>query len=136
DGNDFLAVVAVSRWAVERARNNLGPTLIEWVRYRAGPHSTSDDPSNYHPAAYWPRFPSGAPIARLKQHLIRLGRWSEEEHQVTQKQYEAEVVAAQKEAESHGSLLTGQTSSVATMFEDVYAEMPWHLRRQRQQLGV
>jgi len=45
DGNDFLAVYAVSRWAAERARRNLGATLIEWVTYRAGPHSTSDDPS-------------------------------------------------------------------------------------------
>src|SRR5690554_1395266 len=136
DGNDFLAVYAVSRWAVERARRNLGPTLIEWVTYRAGPHSTSDDPSKYRPADDWSRFPLGDPIDRLKKHLIRIGHWSEEEHKSTQKQYEAEVIAAQKEAESHGSLLTGQTSSVATMFEDVYAEMPWHLRRQRQQLGV
>ena len=38
------------RWAVERARSNLGPTLIEWVTYRAAPHSTSDDPSKYRPA--------------------------------------------------------------------------------------
>src|SRR5450756_2058826 len=45
DGNDFLAVYAASSWAAERARRNLGPTLIEWVTYRAGPHSTSDDPS-------------------------------------------------------------------------------------------
>ncbi|HMT17551.1 MAG TPA: 3-methyl-2-oxobutanoate dehydrogenase (2-methylpropanoyl-transferring) subunit alpha, partial [Ottowia sp.] len=45
DGNDFLAVYAASQWAAERARNNCGPTLIEWETYRAGPHSTSDDPS-------------------------------------------------------------------------------------------
>src|SRR5690606_7411587 len=97
DGNDFLAVVAVSRWAIERARNNLGPTLIEWVSYRAGPHSTSDDPSKYRPADDWSRFPLGDPIERLKQHLIRIGHWSEAEHQATQKECEAEVIAAQKE---------------------------------------
>lgn len=136
DGNDFLAVHAVSKWAVERARSNLGPTLIEWVSYRAGPHSTSDDPSKYRPADDWARFPLGDPIDRLKQHLIGIGAWSEEEHQRTQKEYEAEVLAAQKMAESHGTLATGQTSSVATMFEDVYKDMPWHLRRQRQKLGV
>ena len=50
DGNDFIAVYAASAWAAERARRNLGPTLIEWVTYRAGPHSTSDDPSKYRPA--------------------------------------------------------------------------------------
>ena len=49
DGNDYLAVYAVSLWAAERARANLGPTLIEWVTYRAGAHSTSDDPSKYRP---------------------------------------------------------------------------------------
>ncbi|MGB6104761.1 MAG: 3-methyl-2-oxobutanoate dehydrogenase (2-methylpropanoyl-transferring) subunit alpha [Pusillimonas sp.] len=136
DGNDFLAVHAASRWAVERARGNLGPTLIEWVTYRAGPHSTSDDPSKYRPADDWARFPLGDPINRLKQHLIGIGAWSDDEHHRTQKELEAEVIAAQKQAESHGTLATGQTSSVATMFEDVYKDMPWHLRRQRQQLGV
>ena len=49
DGNDFIAVHQVSRWAIERARRNLGPTLIEWVTYRVAPHSTSDDPSKYRP---------------------------------------------------------------------------------------
>ena len=57
DGNDFLAVYAASRWAAERARRNLGPTLIEWVTYRAGPHSTSDDPSKYRPGDDWNHFP-------------------------------------------------------------------------------
>ncbi|NYT60741.1 3-methyl-2-oxobutanoate dehydrogenase (2-methylpropanoyl-transferring) subunit alpha [Alcaligenaceae bacterium] len=136
DGNDFLAIYAASQWAIERARSNLGPTLIEWVTYRAGAHSTSDDPSKYRPADDWARFPLGDPINRLKQHLINIGQWSEQEQQDTQKAYEAEVIAAQKKAESHGTLATGKTSSVATMFEDVYKDMPWHLRRQRQQLGV
>ncbi|MDO9414547.1 3-methyl-2-oxobutanoate dehydrogenase (2-methylpropanoyl-transferring) subunit alpha, partial [Pararhizobium sp.] len=80
DGNDFIAVYAASAWAAERARRNLGPTLIEWVTYRAGPHSTSDDPSKYRPADDWSHFPLGDPIARLKQHLIKIGQWSDEEH--------------------------------------------------------
>ncbi len=73
DGNDFLAVYAASSWAAERARANLGPTLIEWVTYRAGAHSTSDDPNRYRPADDWQRFPLGDPVERLKQHLIGLG---------------------------------------------------------------
>ncbi|OGA31586.1 MAG: 2-oxoisovalerate dehydrogenase [Betaproteobacteria bacterium RIFCSPLOWO2_12_FULL_64_23] len=136
DGNDFLAVYAASRWAAERARSNLGPTLIEWVTYRAGAHSTSDDPSKYRPADDWAHFPLGDPIARLKQHLIGIGAWSEKEHEDTQKQLEAELAAAQKEAESYGSLADGHVHSAASMFEDVYKDMPEHLRRQRQQLGV
>lgn len=136
DGNDFLAVYAASRWAAERARNNLGPTLIEWVTYRAGGHSTSDDPSKYRPADDWKYFPLGDPVERLKQHLIGLGAWSGEEHQSVQKELEAEVAAALKEAESYGSLADGHVHSAAEMFEDVYEEMPEHLRRQRQELGV
>jgi len=136
DGNDFLAVYAASCWAAERARNNLGPTLIEWVTYRAGPHSTSDDPSRYRPADDWSRFPLGDPIARLRQHLTKLGAWSDEEHERVQAELEAEVLAAQKEAEQYGTLADGRVPSAASMFEDVYKDMPEHLRRQRQQLGV
>ena len=136
DGNDFLAVYAASCWAAERARNNLGPTLIEWVTYRAGPHSTSDDPSRYRPADDWSRFPLGDPVARLRQHLTKIGAWSDAEHERVQAELEAEVLAAQKEAEQYGTLADGRVPSAASMFEDVYKDMPEHLRRQRQQLGV
>jgi 2-oxoisovalerate dehydrogenase E1 component alpha subunit len=134
DGNDFLAVYAASRWAAERARSNLGPTLIEWITYRAGAHSTSDDPSRYRPADDWAHFPLGDPIARLKQHLMVLGAWSEEEHEATQKELQAQVAAALKEAERYGSMADGHVADAASMFEDVYKDMPEHLRRQRDEL--
>ncbi|HYP31249.1 MAG TPA: 3-methyl-2-oxobutanoate dehydrogenase (2-methylpropanoyl-transferring) subunit alpha, partial [Burkholderiaceae bacterium] len=133
DGNDFLAVYAASRWAAERARRNLGPTLIEWVTYRAGPHSTSDDPSKYRPADDATRFPLGDPIARLKQHLIGLGAWSEAEHEKARAEIEAQVAEAQKEAERSGTLLDGHIPPLASMFEDVYRDMPRHLREQLKQ---
>ena len=136
DGNDFLAVYAASQWALERARRNLGPTLIEWVTYRAGPHSTSDDPSKYRPANDPARFPLGDPIARLKQHLIKLGVWSDAEHDAAHKEVETEVATAQTEAERFGTLADGMVRSPAEMFEDVYKVMPEHLRRQRQELGI
>ena len=134
DGNDFLAVYAASKWAAERARSNLGPTLIEWVTYRAGPHSTSDDPSKYRPADDWAHFPLGDPIARLKKHLIVKGIWSEKEHEQLQAELEAEIAAAQREAESFGTLLDGHIPGAASMFEDVYKTMPPHLRTQLAQL--
>ncbi|HJV69937.1 thiamine pyrophosphate-dependent enzyme [Ideonella sp.] len=130
DGNDFLAVLAASRWAAERARNNLGPTMIEWITYRAGAHSTSDDPTRYRPAGDWQAFPLGDPIARLKRHLIVLGAWSEEEHAAAQREVETEVAAAQKEAEAFGTLHDGHIPPIESMFEDVYKEMPPHLRAQ------
>ncbi len=136
DGNDFLAVYAATEWAATRARNNQGATLIELYTYRVEGHSTSDDPSRYRPSDEGKAWPLGDPIERLKKHLIVLGEWSEERHEQTQKDVIEEVRAANKEAESHGTLGSGKTPSVKTMFEDVYEEMPWHIRRQRQQLGV
>jgi 2-oxoisovalerate dehydrogenase E1 component alpha subunit len=134
DGNDFLAVLAASRWAAERARSNLGPTLIEWVTYRAGPHSTSDDPSRYRPADDAKRFPLGDPVERLKQHLIGLGAWSEAEHEETRKAFDAEVSAALKAAEAHGgALIDHHVPPLESMFEDVYHEMPAHLKGQMEQ---
>ncbi|MEH3024336.1 MAG: thiamine pyrophosphate-dependent enzyme [Pseudomonas oryzihabitans] len=135
DGNDFLAVLAASRWAAERARRNLGPTLIEWVTYRAGPHSTSDDPSKYRPADDWTHFPLGDPVDRLKTHLIGRGLWSDARHQALSAELEAEVAAAQKAAEAHGTFASDLAPSAADMFEEVYQDLPPHLRRQRQQLG-
>jgi len=136
DGNDYLAVHAVSAWAAERARANLGPTLIEWVTYRAAAHSTSDDPSKYRPKDEWSAWPLGDPVERLKLHLIRRGEWSEERHKQMRAEVDAEVLDAAREAESHGTLHDGPTPSPSSMFEDVYKETPRHLREQRQQLGV
>ena len=136
DGNDFLAVYAASQWAAERARSNLGPTLVEWVTYRGGAHSTSDDPSQYRPADDWRRFPLGDPIARLKQHLIVIGAWSEPQHDETQKELDAQVSAALKEAERFGTLQGGHVPPLASMFEEVYQDLPAHLREQLQQAGA
>ena len=136
DGNDYLAVYAVSRWAVERARANLGPTLVEWVTYRAAAHSTSDDPSKYRPRDEWAAWPLGDPIERLKRHLICQDEWSEARHEQMRAEVEAEVLEAAREAEAYGTLHDGPTPSPASIFEDVYKEMPRHLREQRQQLGA
>jgi 2-oxoisovalerate dehydrogenase E1 component alpha subunit len=136
DGNDFLAVYAATQWAAERARDNLGATLIELYTYRAEGHSTSDDPSRYRPSDEAKEWPLGDPIARLKAHLIALGEWSDEKHVAAEKDAVEQVRAANKEAESFGTLGSGSLPSAKTMFEDVYKDMPAHLRRQRQQMGV
>jgi len=135
DGNDYLAVYAVARWAAERARLNLGPTLIEYVTYRVGAHSTSDDPSAYRPKTESEAWPLGDPVLRLKKHLILRGAWSEERHAQAEAEIMDEVIQAQKEAERHGTLHAGGRPSVRDIFEGVYAEMPPHIRRQRQKAG-
>jgi 2-oxoisovalerate dehydrogenase E1 component alpha subunit len=104
------------------------------VTYRAAAHSTSDDPSRYRPKEEWKAWPLGDPIERLKQHLIALGEWTEERHAALAKELETHVTACWKEAASYGTLTEGPTLDPATMFDDVYKEMPPHLVRQRQQL--
>jgi 2-oxoisovalerate dehydrogenase E1 component alpha subunit len=136
DGNDFLAVYAATAWAAERARANLGATLIELYSYRAEGHSTSDDPARYRPAEEPKCWPLGDPVERLKQHLIALGEWDNVKHEAAQKDAVEQVRAANAEAAANGTLGEGKIPSVKTMFEDVYKDMPWHLRRQRQQTGV
>ena len=73
---------------------------------------------------------------RLKQHLIALGEWSEERHGALEKQLEAHVTACWKEAVSYGTLTEGPSLDPASMFEDVFKQMPAHLARQRDQLRV
>ena len=135
DGNDYPAVHAVAKWAADRARRNLGPTVIEHVTYRAGGHSTSDDPSAYRPKAESAAWPLGDPVLRLKAHLIAIGAWTEERHRQAEAEIRDEVIAAQKQAEKIGTLHTGRRPSPRDMFEDVFAEMPPHLIRQRHEVG-
>lgn len=130
DGNDFLAVTAVTRWAAERARANLGPTLIEHFTYRSGAHSTSDDPGRYRPADEYLHWPLGDPVERLKAHLMTIGAWDEPRHAELVVAIESEVDAANREAQEIGVHSEGPHHDAATMFEDVYAEMPPHLREQ------
>jgi 2-oxoisovalerate dehydrogenase E1 component alpha subunit len=134
DGNDLLAVYAVTEWAAQRARQGGGPTLIELVTYRGGAHSTSDDPNRYRPKDEWEAFPLGDPVERLKQHLVNTGHWSDEQHAALQDELKATVIAAWKEAVSFGTLNEGPRLDVREMFNDVYAEIPEHLEKQRQQL--
>ncbi len=134
DGNDYLAVFAASRWAAERARTNLGPTLIEWITLRRGAHSTSDDPSVYRPSDEADRFPLGDPIDRLRQHLVAMGAWDDDRQRSLQADVDSEVEAAFAEADSHGSVKSGVVGRPGTMFDDVFADLPRHLREQRAQM--
>jgi 2-oxoisovalerate dehydrogenase E1 component alpha subunit len=135
DGNDYLAVAAVSRWAVDRTRAGHGPVVIEWFTYRAAAHSAADDPSSYRPKGEASAWPLGDPIARLKTHLINSGVWSEERHVQMEAQILDEVTTVQKSVEQFGTFIAPKPMSKVAVFEGVYAEMPEHLRRQRQDAG-
>jgi 2-oxoisovalerate dehydrogenase E1 component alpha subunit len=132
DGNDALAVHSAVQWAAERARSNGGPTLIEFFTYRAEGHSTSDDPSGYRPTNEAKAWPLGDPIERLKAHLFALGEWDEERHAAMAAECDAEVRAAQKDSEKLGILPQQGKDNIESMFDDVYADVPWNLREQRE----
>ncbi|MET9319891.1 pyruvate dehydrogenase (acetyl-transferring) E1 component subunit alpha [Streptomyces sp. NPDC003038] len=73
DGNDVLACLAVTRWALDRARRGEGPTLVEAFTYRMGAHTTSDDPTKYRRDEETAAWEAKDPILRLKAHLLATG---------------------------------------------------------------
>ncbi len=124
DGNDLLAVIAVTRKAHERARSGQGPTLIEAITYRLKGHSTSDDPRAYRneeDVAPWLLLD---PLVRLGAHLTRLGLWSQAEEVSVRKEIDEEIRRATALAEKAGP------PALQSLFEDVYAKQPWHLADQ------
>jgi 2-oxoisovalerate dehydrogenase E1 component alpha subunit len=135
DGNDFLAVYAATQWAEQRARANLGATVIEMFTYRVAPHSTSDDPSRYRAADEAALWPLGDPVERLKRHLIGAGEWSDAQHEALQAETTNAVRAIAKEAEAIG-VLGSSKPSARELFEQVFESPDWRLLEQRRELGV
>lgn len=133
DGNDALACYAAEQWAANRARANTGPTLIEFFTYRAEGHSTSDDPTGYRSAQERTEWPLGDPVMRLKNHLIALGEWDEERQEEMDRKAAENVRETTKQAEANGILGHGLHHPFRTMFEDVFEELPWHLKEQAEQ---
>ena len=85
DGMDVLAVYSATREAVERARSGGGPTLVEAVTYRYGPHATADDPTLYRREEEVSAWRDRDPIARFKRFLVRQDLWSDDiDQQVTE----------------------------------------------------
>jgi pyruvate dehydrogenase E1 component alpha subunit/2-oxoisovalerate dehydrogenase E1 component alpha subunit len=128
DGNDALAVWEVTRQAVDKARRGDGPTFIEALTYRIGAHSTSDDPSRYRDESITEQWKQRDPITRLYAYLCELGLWSEEREAA----FVAERDALIRKTVAEQETLAGP--DVRSLFEDVYAEPPWHLREQQAEL--
>ncbi|WP_327143963.1 pyruvate dehydrogenase (acetyl-transferring) E1 component subunit alpha [Nocardia sp. NBC_01327] len=115
DGNDALAVLAVTRQALIRARTGGGPSFIEAITYRMGPHTTADDPTRYRDAAELELWQRRDPIDRLHRLLEREGLWdSDFEQQV--KQRGDEIAARLRSA-----TLTMPDPEPTELFEHVYA---------------
>lgn len=125
DGNDPFAAYLATRAALERAHAGEGPSLIEAVTYRLGPHTTSDDPSRYRSTEEVEKMRPLEPLVRYRSFLQQRGLWSEEwEHQLRE-EIKAWIEEGVRRAESRPA------PGPAEMFDHMFAELPSHLARQR-----
>ncbi len=128
DGNDLLAVYAATRTAIERAARGEGSTLLELLTYRLSGHSTSDDPKAYRKEAEVDAWKSKDPNVRFRGFLERRGLWDEKKQTEVEEKAGADLGECVKLAEK------APLPPIESMFEDVYAEVPWHLREQCEEL--
>jgi len=125
DGNDLLAVHQVVREALEKARAGGGPTLVEAVTYRMGPHSTADDPTRYRTGEEVEGWAKKDPILRFSRHLAARGILEEADAERIAEEAREEVNRVVRKCEGAPPV------PPESMVEDVYAAIPWHLEEQR-----
>ena len=126
DGNDLLAVLAVMEDAVARARAGEGPTLIEAVTYRRLGHSSSDDPGVYRNQNEPREWELKDPIERWKKHLLHRNIWSDQLDADLRREITEELAAALADVETIPS-----SPPIASLFDDVFAELTPALREQK-----
>ncbi len=130
DGNDVFACLAVTRKAMQAAREGQGPTLIEAFTYRMGAHTTTDDPTRYRLSAELESWKLKDPIERVKQYLIRSG--------MAQEDFFTQISA---EADELGLRVRKACLEMAdpdplSIFDNVYAERTALLDHEREQLAA
>jgi 2-oxoisovalerate dehydrogenase E1 component alpha subunit len=130
DGNDVLAMVHVIAEAAARGRRGEGATLIEARTYRRGSHSSSDDPSVYRDPAEPREWEHRDPIDRYRKYLLAKNELSAALEKQWSEEINDEIAEAVRYAEA-----VAPKPPLRTMFEDVYAHVPWHLEEQYQGLA-
>lgn len=128
DGNDVLAVYRAVSDAAYQARSGGGATFIECLTYRVGPHSTSDDPSRYRSEQEVSEWLERDPIERFRKHLMYLGLLDRAHDSALKAEIDDEISRAIDLVERAGA------PERSSLFDDVYADLPWHLREQRREL--
>jgi pyruvate dehydrogenase E1 component alpha subunit len=128
DGNDVLACYAVTAEAAKRARDGGGPTLIEAITYRMGPHTTSDDPTRYRPTEELEYWAARDPIQRYRTYLETAGVWSE--------RLEERIAARSKRlrTELREAVVDAEDFDIADVFDNVYHDITPDLSAQRDQV--
>ena len=124
DGNDVLACLEAVQTAVRRAREGHGPALVVLQSYRMLGHSSSDDPTKYRQAEEVAAWAARDPIARFERYLVGRGVLREGERAAIEQELLAEIDAVIREQEAAPPM------PLKTLVEDVYADVPRHLKRQ------
>ena len=128
DGNDLFAVIAATREAAEKARAGQGPTLIEGVTFRFGPHTTADDPTKYRTEKDIEPWRPLDPLVRLRLYLQGKNLWDEKVEERMTEEAQKEIDEAVKEAEAVPAPAVEET------FRYVFADMTPPLREQLEYL--
>ena len=129
DGNDVLAMHEVTQKAVKRARSGDGPTLIEALTYRTGPHTTNDDPRRYRSEEEETAWARRDPIDRTRTYLDHQNAWDPDWQAEIEKVATEEIETAVSEAESM------ERQDHTAMFDSMFAEPTEPLIRQSKELG-
>jgi pyruvate dehydrogenase E1 component alpha subunit len=129
DGNDLLAVYEVAADAVDRARRGEGPTLIECLTYRLSFHNTTDNPRAYLPEGWLERAEREDPIPRVQRYLAARGLWDDATRAAVEGEIAEQVDGAVEAA------MAMPTARPGDVFENVYADPPARVRRQREELS-
>jgi pyruvate dehydrogenase E1 component alpha subunit len=127
DGFDVLAVYKVVKDAAERARNGEGPTLIEALNYRLGPHSMSgDDPTRYRSKDEPSSYDEKEPLVRFRRFLEAKGLWTEEDENKTIEEAKQAVAEAVKKADSYAKTMT-----IPGLIDSMFEQTPPNLEKQK-----
>jgi pyruvate dehydrogenase E1 component alpha subunit len=129
DGNDMLALIHVTAEAAARARAGEGPTLIEALTYRRGAHTSSDDPTVYRDPDEPKEWEPSDPIKRFRAYCEAKGAWSASDEDKLRREFDGRFADLVRETEA-----VAPRPTLASLFDDVYAERPWHIEEQAREL--
>ncbi len=127
DGNDVLAMYTVAKQAIERARKDKEPYLIEMLTYRLGSHTTADDPSRYRSEEEVREMMRYEPLKRFRRYLVDKGLITDLEADELYRRYSSYVEETAKKALNKSPLPRD------IFFYNVYSTLPWNLKIQMEE---
>jgi pyruvate dehydrogenase E1 component alpha subunit len=128
DGNDVFAVYTTIKRLLDEARSDFKPSLVELVTYRMDDHTTADDASRYRSADMMAPWQKKDPIDRLRKYLTQEHGWNEEKETQMVTECSAEVEQIVRDYEAF------PPQQPTDIFDHMYAEMPWHLKEQKEEM--